>query len=141
MGTTTSTASPDYEEEGTTTPPWYTGQYHEVNPGQYHEVNPGQYHETNPGQYHESNPGQYNEKHPGQDLGVDKITVNFDHGEKSRSYNVKANAGEFIIGEVGRIDIDSGQTLEGVRYTAVDGEVDQARISDILEQYFGARTN
>jgi len=117
------------------------GQYHEVNPGQYHEVNPGQYHETNPGQYHESNPGQYNEKHPGQDLGVDKITVNFDHGEKSRSYNVKANAGEFIIGEVGRIDIDSGQTLEGVRYTAVDGEVDQARISDILEQYFGARTN
>jgi len=117
------------------------GQYHEVNPGQYHEINPGQYHETNPGQYHESNPGQYDEKQAGQDLGVDKITVNFDHGEKSRSYNVKANAGEFIIGEVGRIDIDSGQTLEGVRYTAVDGEVDQARISDILEQYFGARTN
>jgi len=117
------------------------GQYHEVNPGQYHEINPGQYHETNPGQYHESNPGQYDEKQAGQGLGVDKITVNFDHGEKSRSYNVKANAGEFIIGEVGRIDIDSGQTLEGVRYTAVDGEVDQARISDILEQYFGARTN
>merc|ERR1711874_96656 len=117
------------------------GQYHETNPGQYHEVNPGQYHETNPGQYHESNPGQYDEKNPGQDLGVDKITVNFDHGETSRSYNVKANAGDFIIGEVGRIDIDSGQTLEGVRYTAVDGEVDQARISDILEQYFGAQTN
>lgn len=117
------------------------GQYHEVNPGQYHEVNPGQYHETNPGQYHELNPGQYDEKDPGQDLGVDKITVNFDHGETSRSYNVKANAGDFIIGEVGRIDIDSGQTLEGVRYTAVDGEVDQARISDILEQYFGAQTN
>ena len=88
------------------------GQYHEVNPGQYHEKNPGQYHETNPGQYHESNPGQYDAKQSGQDLGVDKITVNFDHGEKSRSYNVKANAGEFIIGEVGRIDIDSGQTLE-----------------------------
>ena len=88
------------------------GQYHEVNPGQYHEINPGQYHETNPGQYHESNPGQYDAKQSGQDLGVDKITVNFDHGEKSRSYNVKANAGEFIIGEVGRIDIDSGQTLE-----------------------------
>ena len=88
------------------------GQYHEKNPGQYHEENPGQYHETNPGQYHETNPGQYDEKHPGQDLGVDKITVNFDHGEESRSYNVKANAGDFIIGEVGRIDINSGETLE-----------------------------
>ena len=88
------------------------GQYHEINPGQYHEVNPGQYHETNPGQYHETNPGQYDEKHPGQDLGLDKITVNFEHGEESRSYNVKANAGDFIIGEVGRIDINSGQTLE-----------------------------
>merc|ERR1711874_402609 len=105
------------------------------------EIINGQYHETNPGQYHEVNPGQYHEINPGQDLGVDKITVNFDHGETSRSYNVKANAGDFIIGEVGRIDIDSGQTLEGVRYTAVDGEVDQARISDILEQYFGAQTN
>lgn len=104
-------------------------------------MNPGQYHETNPGQYHEINPGQYDEKHPGQDLGVDKITVNFDQEDESRTYNVKANAGDFIIGEVGRIDINSGQTLQGVRYTAVDGEVDQARISDILEQYFGARTS
>jgi len=119
------------------------GQYHEVNPGQYHEVNPGQYHETNPGQYHEINPGQYEEQHPGQDLGVDKITVNFDQEEEdqSRTYNVKANAGDFIIGEVGRIDINSGQTIHGVRYTAVDGVVDQARISDILEQYFGARAS
>merc|ERR1719244_1207368 len=117
------------------------GRYHEIHPGQYHEVNPGQYHEVNPGQYHETNPGQYDEKHPGQDLGVDKITVNFDQEDESRTYNVKANAGDFIIGEVGRIDINSGQTLQGVRYTAVDGEVDQARISDILEQYFGARTS
>merc|ERR1711892_956633 len=103
------------------------------------EVIKGQYHEIHPGQYHETNPGQYDEEHPGQDLGVDKITVNFDHGEKSRSYNVKANAGDFIIGEVGRIDNNSGQTLEGVRYTAVDGEVDQARIAEILEKYFGAQ--
>ena len=90
----------------------HPGQYHEINPGQYHENHPGQYHESNPGQYHEDHPGQYDEEHPGQDLGVDKITVNFDHGEKSRSYNVKANAGDFIIGEVGRIDNSSGQTLE-----------------------------
>jgi len=121
----------------TTTPPWYTGQYHEVNPGQYHEVNPGQYHETNPGQYHEVNPGQYR-----QQLGVDNLTVDFDDNkDESRVYNVKANAGDFIIGEVGRIDINSGQTLEGVRYTAVEGEVDLERISAILEGYFGARTS
>ena len=31
--------------------------------------------------------------------------------------------------------------LQGVRYTAVEGEVDQAQISDILERYFGARTS
>eukprot|EP00092_Neocalanus_flemingeri_P025273 GFUD01027405.1.p1 GENE.GFUD01027405.1~~GFUD01027405.1.p1 ORF type:complete len:748 (-),score=176.97 GFUD01027405.1:280-2229(-) len=117
------------------------GQYHEMNPGQYHESNPGQYHESNPGQYHETNPGQYDEKHPGQDLGVDNVTVDFDHNDESRTYNVKANAGDFIIGEVGRIDINSGQTLEGVRYTAVEGEVDQARISEILERYFGARAS
>eukprot|EP00092_Neocalanus_flemingeri_P060065 GFUD01071949.1.p1 GENE.GFUD01071949.1~~GFUD01071949.1.p1 ORF type:complete len:301 (-),score=72.69 GFUD01071949.1:548-1351(-) len=117
------------------------GQYHEMNPGQYHESNPGQYHESNPGQYHETHPGQYDEKHPGQDLGVDKLTVNFDRTDDSRTYNVKANAGDFIIGEVGRIDINSGQTLEGVRYTAVEGEVDQARIAEILERYFGARAS
>eukprot|EP00092_Neocalanus_flemingeri_P090077 GFUD01114067.1.p1 GENE.GFUD01114067.1~~GFUD01114067.1.p1 ORF type:complete len:267 (-),score=78.76 GFUD01114067.1:307-1083(-) len=117
------------------------GQYHEMNPGQYHEVNPGQYHESSPGQYHETHPGQYDEKHPGHDLGVDNVTVDFDHTDESRTYNVKASAGDFIIGEVGRIDINSGQTLEGVRYTAVEGEVDQARISEILERYFGARAS
>merc|ERR1719483_329920 len=145
-----STASEGLKESQTITPKdVIKGQYHEIHPGQYHEINPGQYNEDHPGQYYEEHPGQYNEdhpgqyyeEHPGQDLGVDKITVNFDHGEKSRSYNVKANAGDFIIGEVGRIDIKSGQTFEGVRYTAVDGEVDQARIADILEKYFGARTS
>lgn len=137
------------------------GQYHEVNPGQYHEINPGQDHEihpgqdmeTNPGQYHEINPGQYHESNPGQykeeqltnkaDIGVDNVTVDFDQDpeQDTKIYNVKANAGDFIIGEVGRIDISSGQTLQGVRYTALEGEVDQARISDILERFFGARTS
>ena len=31
---------------------------------------------------------------------------------ESRIYNVRANAGDFIIGEAGRIDINSGQTVE-----------------------------
>ena len=30
----------------------------------------------------------------------------------SKTYDVAANVGDFIIGEVGRIDINSGQTLE-----------------------------
>lgn len=116
----------------------HSGQYHEVNPGQYGEVHPGQYHEQNPGQYHEVNPGQYHEVHPGQ-VDVESVKVDFQHRSKDRIYNVQASAGDFILGEVGRID-NSGQTLQGVRYTAVEGEVDEARITEILNRYFGART-
>merc|ERR1712203_1223911 len=110
----------------------------EYNPGQYREVHPGQYHEQNPGQYHEVNPGQYHEVHPGQ-VDVESVKVDFQHRSKDRIYNVQASAGDFILGEVGRID-NSGQTLQGVRYTAVEGEVDEARITEILNRYFGART-
>merc|ERR1719228_405087 len=117
----------------------HSGQYHEVNPGQYKEVHPGQYHEKNPGQYHEVNPGQYHEVHPGQ-VDVESVKVDFQHrSQDTRSYNVQASAGKFILGEVGRIDLNSGQTLEGVRYTAVKGDVDQERITHILERYFGTR--
>jgi len=116
----------------------HSGQYHEVNPGQYKEVHPGQYHEKNPGQYHEVNPGQYHEVHPGQ-VDVENVKVDFQHRSKDRIYNVQASAGDFILGEVGRID-NTGQTLQGVRYTAVEGEVDEARITEILNRYFGART-
>ena len=35
---------------------------------------------------------------------------------ESRIYNVRANAGDFIIGEAGRID-NSGQTLEVENYS------------------------
>jgi len=126
---------------------------HREHPGQDNEEHPGQYHEHHPGQYNEQHPGQYLEVHPGQynsteedgdkthdNLGVENVTVDFEHGQESRIYNVQANAGDFIIGEVGKIDINSGQTLQGVRYTALEGEVDEAQILDILEKYFGART-
>jgi len=119
------------------------GQYHEVNPGQDHEVNPGQDHEVNPGQYHEVNPGQYHEENPGQyRVDDDDIQVSVDDNSEddSRTYDVRANAGDFIIGEVGKIDINSGQTLEGVRYTALESEVNYEKIKEILEMYFGART-
>merc|ERR1711963_356192 len=91
-----------------------------------------------PGQYHEVNPGQYHEVHPGQ-VDVESVKVDFQHRSKDRIYNVQASAGDFILGEVGRID-NTGQTLQGVRYTAVEGEVDEARITEILNRYFGART-
>jgi len=119
------------------------GQYHEVNPGQYHEINPGQYHEVNPGQYHEVNPGQYHEENPGQYRVDDEdiqVSVDDNSEDDSRTYDVRANAGDFIIGEVGKIDINSGQTLEGVRYTALESEVNYEKIKEILEMYFGART-
>jgi len=132
----------------------FSGQYHEINPGQYHEVNPGQYTEQNPGQYEELHPGQYNELHPGQsgqyhnfeksyskDYEVNDVKVDFDHQDEHKIYNVQAKAGDFIIGEVGRIDVNNGQTLEGVRYTALEGEVDPLRISQILEKFFGAGTS
>jgi len=109
------------------------GQYKEIHPGQYSEIHPGQYEETHPGQYNEVNPGQYTLDD--KDIEVD---VN-NRDNESRIYNVRANAGDFIIGEAGRIDISSGQTLEGVRYTAVESEVDYEKIKEILERYFGAR--
>jgi len=109
------------------------GQYKEIHPGQYAEIHPGQYGETHPGQYKEVNPGQYT-------LDDEDIEVDVNNRDnESRIYNVRANAGDFIIGEAGRIDINSGQTLEGVRYTAVESEVDYEKIKEILERYFGAR--
>lgn len=116
------------------------GQYHEVNPGQYTEVNPGQYTEVNPGQYTEVNPGQYEEVHPGQDLKIDDVTVDVANKDHTKIYNVQAKAGDFIIGEVGKINVNNGQTFQGVRYTAVDGYLDQGQISDILKQFFGTQT-
>jgi len=129
------------------------GQYHEVNPGQYHEISPGQYHEVNPGQYDEVNPGQYQAAHEGQyqdlepayprpgDYEVNEVKVDFDNRDEHKIYNVQAKAGDFIIGEVGKIDVNNGQTVEGVRYTALEGEVDPLRIAEILNRYFGTRTS
>merc|ERR1719204_2217961 len=95
----------------------------------------GNYHEVNPGQYHEENPGQY--RVDDEDI---QVSVDDNSEDDSRTYDVRANAGDFIIGEVGKIDINSGQTLEGVRYTALESEVNYEKIKEILEMYFGART-
>jgi len=121
-----------------------------VNPGQYHEFNPGQYHEVNPGQYHEVNPGQYNEVHPGQYKDIDSETgakkepkslndvqVEVKQTENTKIYNVQSKVDKFIIGEYGTISKKSGQTLQGVRYTAVsDVDVDPNLIYETLIKYF-----
>merc|ERR1712130_307307 len=131
------------EEESTTSFPIniFDGQYHEVNPGQYNETNPGQYHEENPGQYHETNPGQYEESDEGKYLEINpgqyEAVVEYNAEEETKSYNVHRKTGDYIIGEVGKININNGQTLEGVRYTAVEGMVNQEQIAEILARYFG----
>jgi len=122
-----------------------SGQYHEVNPGQYHEVNPGQYHEVNPGQYHEVNPGQYHEDVPGQYYderprslntgssakSLNDVTLDVKHTDEAQIYNVQSQVDKFIIGEYGTISKASGQTLQGVRYTAAaDIAIDQPYLRD-----------
>merc|ERR1712032_1425649 len=121
----------------------YRGQYHESNPGQYHEVNPGQYGEEEPGRYYKGHEGKYQNlesAYPG-DYEVNEVKVDFDNRDEHKIYNVQAKAGDFIIGEVGKIDVNNGQTVEGVRYTALEGEVDPLKIAEILNRYFGTRTS
>ena len=143
----------------------YSGQYHEVNPGQYHEVNPGQYHEINPGQYNEVNPGQYSTDRRGDSpkppseqyfteepraintagshntlpsKSLNDVQVEVQHTDDAQIYNVQSEIdGRFIIGEYGTISKESGQTLQGVRYTAVsDVSVDPSLIYQTLIKYF-----
>lgn len=133
------------------------GQYHESDPGQpvalaqvdgqeiiageYHEVNPGQYHEVNPGQYHEVNPGQYtDDTSKTSDRNGDHTVelVDVEHTDNAKIYNVQQRVNEFIIGEYGTIT-NSGQTLQGVRYTAVADDqsgVDPNFIYETLVKYF-----
>jgi len=164
--TTTTTLPPEitttYEAETTTLPlPQLilSGQYHEVNPGQYYEVNPGQYHEVNPGQYHEVNPGQYHEVNPGQyhedqtgqyyderprslntgssAKGLNDVKLDVKHTDEAQIYNVQSQVDKFIIGEYGTISKASGQTLQGVRYTAAaDIAIDPNLIYETLIKYF-----
>merc|ERR1712150_198013 len=136
------------------------GQYHEVNPGQYHEVNPGQYNEVDPGKYYSENsqdsPEQYfteepraiNTGHiPASSGGSGRtpsnhrhndVQVEVQHTDDAQIYNVQSEIdGRFIIGEYGTISKESGQTLQGVRYTAIsDVSVDPSLIYQTLIKYF-----
>merc|ERR1719436_1146145 len=141
------------------------GQYNEINPGQYHEVNPGQYSEVHPGQdlneLEKSIPGQPEELQP-QSRGFESpaplrtadqsqaivkkkpvkqslndVQVEVKQTENTKIYNVQSKVDKFIIGEYGTISKESGQTLQGVRYTAVaDVSVDPNLIYETLIKFF-----
>jgi len=83
------------------------------------------------------NTGYYQEANPGQEL---QLNIEFNPVEETKTYNVHKRTGDYIIGEVGRINVNNGQTLEGVRYTAVDGMVNQAQIAEIIKHFFSTKT-
>jgi len=143
------------------------GQYHEVNPGQYHEVNPGQYHEVNPGQYqYQDDLNELEQQQPLQQQGrgfesaplrtadqsqaivkkqpvrkvqssLNDVQVEVKQTENTKIYNVQSKVDKFIIGEYGTISKESGQTLQGVRYTALaDVSVDPNLIYETLIKFF-----
>ena len=137
------------------------GQYHEVNPGQYHEVNPGQY------QYQDDlNELEKQQQQPLQQRGrgfesaplrtadqsqaivkkqpvkkvqssLNDVQVEVKQTENTKIYNVQSKVDKFIIGEYGTISKESGQTLQGVRYTALaDVSVDPNLIYETLIKFF-----
>jgi len=159
---TPGTARPVTERVFTVTPVYapQDGQYHETNPGPYqhddigdtaqpyiHDTRANYQHDptgdTAPAYQHDTagdvSYSNLDTNYPG-DYEVNEVKVDFDNQDEHKIYNVQAKAGDFIIGEVGRIDINNGQTVEGVRYTALQGEVEQERIAEILNRFFGART-
>merc|ERR1719412_2684930 len=150
-------------QDPATTTPYPDGQYLETNPGPYHHDPVGDLAEpyvhdhranyqhdttgdTAPPYQHdfsgdlEDGYSNLDTNYPG-DYEVNEVKVDFDNQDEHKIYNVQAKAGDFIIGEVGRIDINNGQTVEGVRYTALQGEADPLRIREILNRFFGARTS
>ena len=72
----------------------------------------------NPGQYHD-NYQNLDKAYPSGEYEVNEVKVDFDRRDEHKSYNVQAKAGDFIIGEVGKIDVNNGQTVE-VSYDLVD---------------------
>ena len=65
----------------------------------------------NPGQYHD-NYQNLDKAYPSGEYEVNEVKVDFDNRDEHKIYNVQAKAGDFIIGEVGKIDVNNGQTVE-----------------------------
>ena len=57
--------------------------------------------------------------------------------EDAQVYNVQSKVDNFIIGEYGTISKSDGQTIQGVRYTAVDDQsIDPQIIYETLKKFF-----
>ena len=57
--------------------------------------------------------------------------------DDAQVYNVQSKVDNFIIGEYGTISKTDGQTIQGVRYTAVDDQsIDPKIIYDTLRKFF-----
>ena len=68
---------------------------------------------------------------------LNDVKVEVQHTDDAQIYNVQSKVDRFIIGEYGTISKESGQTLQGVRYTAVDDvAVDPRLIYATLIKYF-----
>ena len=135
----------------TTTTPYPDGQYLETNPGPYHhdpigDLAPPYVHDSRADYKHDSTgdtapPYQHDASgdieeaggysnldtnYPG-DYEVNEVKVDFDNQDEHKIYNVQAKAGDFIIGEVGRIDINNGQTVEVSYYSLTQGSRGQMK--------------
>merc|ERR1712066_1220446 len=72
-----------------------------------------------------------------EEQSLDEVQVEVKEREKTKIYNVQSKVDKFIIGEYGTISKESGQTLQGVRYTALaDVSVDPNLIYETLIKYF-----
>jgi hypothetical protein len=98
------------------------------------EVNPGQYYEENPGQYFEESPGRHypEAEYPEEPKSLRNVKVEFKQTKVGKVYNVESKVDRFIIGEYGTISKESGQTLQGVRYTAVADHASDVHLSNLI---------
>ena len=76
--------------------------------GDYIDTNAGAIHKESIIHSNEAYTDRYHEVHSGQV----KLNVEFNPEEKTKTYNLQKKSGDYIIGEVGKIDVNNGQTLE-----------------------------
>ena len=82
------------------------------------------------------NQGQGQGGQTGSQTHPSDVKIEVEKTGDKKVYNVQSKVDDFIIGEYGTISESSGQTLQGVRYTAVDSSVDQKLIYDTLTKFF-----
>lgn len=68
---------------------------------------------------------------------MQRQVVEHKYTDDAQVYNVQSKVDNFIIGEYGTISKSDGQTIQGVRYTAVDDQsIDPKIIYETLKKFF-----